>query len=71
MLQVSRDNNLKIPKELKNISGNVNSIEDKVAVKEAFATSENEKFDAISAKQNLEDDKELSMIQKIEKVDVL
>lgn len=42
MLQVSRDGNLKIPKKIENI--NVNSIEDKLAVKQAIAIAKNEKF---------------------------
>lgn len=45
MLQVSRANNLKIPKTIENISGNLNSVDDKVAVKQAIATANNQKFD--------------------------
>ena len=44
MLQVSRANNLKIPKTLENVSGNLNSLEDKVAVKQALATANDKRF---------------------------
>ena len=35
MLQVSRANNLKIPKKLEDMNENLNNIADKVAVKQA------------------------------------
>lgn len=44
MLEVNRANNLKIPKILANISGNINSNEDKVAVIEALATANDERL---------------------------
>lgn len=44
MLQVSRDSNLKIPKKLEDFNGAENSIEDKVAVKQAIATAENKRL---------------------------
>lgn len=65
MLQVSRNSNLKIPKKIENVSNNVNTIEDKVAVKQAFATAENEKFNKESATEMVEQDKELEQVNKI------
>lgn len=65
MLQVSRDSNLKIPKKIENVSNNVNTIEDKVAVKQAFATAENEKFNKESISEMVEQDKELEQANKI------
>lgn len=65
MLQVSRDSNLKIPKKIENVSNNVNAIEDKVAVKQAFATAENEKFNKESITEMVEQDKELEQANKI------
>jgi len=65
MLQVSRDSNLKIPKKIENVSNNVNTIEDKVAVKQAFATAENEKFNKESITEMVEQDKELEQANKI------
>lgn len=65
MLQVSRDSNLKIPKKIENVCNNVNTIEDKVAVKQAFATAENEKFNKESITEMVEQDKELEQVNKI------
>ena len=65
MLQVSRDSNLKIPKKIENVSNNVNTIEDKVAVKQAFATAENEKYNKKSVTKMVEQDKELEQVNKI------
>lgn len=65
MLQVSRANNLKIPKTIENISGNLNSVDDKVAVKQAIATANNQKFDKKKVKENEEKDMELERIEKI------
>ena len=65
MLQGSRDSNLKIPKKIENVSNNVNTIEDKVAVKQAFATAENEKFNKESITEMVEQDKELEQANKI------
>ena len=65
MLQVSRDSNLKIPKKIENVSNNVNTIEEKVAVKQAFATAENEKFNKESITEMVEQDKELEQANKI------
>lgn len=65
MLQVSRDSNLKIPKKVENVSNNVNTLEDKVAVKQAFATAENERFNKESITEMVEQDKELEQANKI------
>ena len=46
MLQVSRDSNLKIPKELEIFEENPNSIEDMIAVKKAIANADDKKFNA-------------------------
>lgn len=65
MLQVSRANNLKIPKTLENVSGNLNSLEDKVAVKQALATANDKKFNKKKVIESIEKDKELEQINKI------
>lgn len=65
MLQVSRDNNLKIPKTLENVSGDLNSIEDKVAVRQAIATANNERYNKDKIKEAVEKDKELEQVNKI------
>lgn len=65
MLQVSRANNLKIPKKLEDMNENLNNIADKVAVKQALATANNQKFDKKKVKDNLEKDSELEKVEKI------
>ncbi len=65
MLQVSRDSNLKIPKKLENINGVENSIDDKLAVKQAIATADNKKFNKKSEIEKTEDDNELEQVNKI------
>lgn len=65
MLQVSRANNLKIPKTVKDISGDLNSVDDIVAVKQAMATANNQKFDKKKVKENEEKDMDLERIEKI------
>ena len=65
MLQVSRANNLKIPKKLEDVSKEINSVEDKVAVKQAIATANNEKFKKSEVTKKVEMDKELANIDKI------
>ena len=65
MLQVSRANNLKIPKTLENVSGNLNSLEDKVAVKQALATANDKRFNKKKVIESIEKDKELEQINKI------
>ena len=65
MLQVSRDNNLKIPKIIDNVNECINSVDDKVAVKQALATANDEKFNKKQVTQQVEEDKELERISKI------
>lgn len=65
MLQVSRAKNLKIPKKLEDMNENLNNIADKVAVKQALATANNQKFDKKKVKDNLEKDSELEKVEKI------
>lgn len=65
MLQVSRDSNLKIPKELEIFEENPNSIEDMIAVKKAIATADNKKFNEKKITKDLEEDKDLELVTKI------
>ena len=65
MLQVNRTNNLKIPKDITNIYPEINTIDDKVNVKQAIATAKNEKFDKQKVRKNTESDLELEIIEKI------
>ena len=65
MLQVSRDNNLKIPRKLDDVCGVINSVEDKVCVKQAIATANNEKYNKQEMIEEVEKDKELEQIKKI------
>lgn len=65
MLQVSRDNNLKIPKKVELFNECVNNIDDKLAVKQAIATADNQKFNQQEIKENLELDKDSKTISKI------
>ncbi len=65
MLQVSRDSNLKIPKKIEDVAGISNSIEDKMAVKQAIATAENKKINKKSIEESIENDIELEQIEKI------
>ena len=44
---------------------NLNNIDDKVAVKQALATANNQKFDKKKVKDNLEKDSELEKVEKI------
>lgn len=65
MLQVGRSNNLKIPKTLEDVNENLNSIDDKVVVKQVLATANNQEFDKKKVKDNIEKDSELEKIEKI------
>lgn len=65
MLQVSRSNDLKIPKKILDVNIELNSTEDKLSVKEAIATAENKKFNKKQIKSNIEKDTELEKIDKI------
>lgn len=63
VLQVNRDNNLKIPKKIEILEKNVNNIDDLIATKEANAYANDEKFDY---------EKVLSDVKKIDNdVDVI
>lgn len=66
MLQVSRDSNLKIPKQVEKIEGPVNTKEDMVAAKVAAANAENKKIDEEMIQKVIEEnDTELERILKI------
>lgn len=65
MLQVSRDSNLKIPKKLEDYNGTENSIEDKVAVKQAIATAKNKRFNKKEVAESVENDNELEKVNKL------
>ena len=62
---MNRTNNLKIPKDITNIYPEINTIDDKVNVKQAIATANNEKFDKQKVRKNTESDLELEIIEKI------
>ena len=65
MLQVSRASNLRIPKTLENVGGELNSVDDKVAVKQAIATANDEKYNKKEITEEVERDKELEQVSKI------
>ena len=65
MLQVSRDGNLKIPKKIEDIKENLNTIDDKIAVKQAIATANNKKINNKKIKESVEQVAELEMVSKI------
>lgn len=65
MLQVSRDNNLKIPKKIENTCGVLNNSDDKLKVKEALATANDLKFNYTEVKNEVLNDKELELVNKI------
>lgn len=66
MLQVSRSNNLKIPKEIEIVTTSANNSEDTVAIKKGIAMAESKKFNEKKMKEKIElEDKELKIIEKI------
>lgn len=66
MLQVSRDNNLKIPKKIEIVERTANDIASTLAIKKAIAIATSEKFNEQKVREKLEvDDKELKVIEKI------
>lgn len=71
MLQVSRSNNLKIPKTLEDVNENLNSIDDKVVVKQVLTTANNQKFDKKKVKDNIEKDSELEKIEKFHSMQMI
>ena len=67
MLQVSRSNNLKIPKEIETVTKAANNVEDTVAIKKGIAMAESKKFNEKKMKEKLElEDKDLKVIEKIQ-----
>ncbi len=66
MLQVSRDNNLKIPKKIVCKAEQINTVSDIVAIKEADAITKHEVFKKDKIKQEVEKDNvELDKIFRI------
>lgn len=66
MLQVSRKNGLKIPKQITIYEKNVNSISDMVGIQKSVALANNKKFDEEKAiETQIKKDKELDVISKI------
>lgn len=66
MLQVSRDNNLKIPKQIEIIENNANSVDDMVSIKKAVATANDKRFNEDAVRNHVEkEDKELEIISQI------
>ncbi len=65
VLQVSRNNNLKIPKKIEIDQEKINSTNDRLFVKQAIKTANDQKFDISKEKENIEFDKELKRVEKI------
>jgi len=66
MFKVSRDNNLKTPKQIKIYYKSPNSVEDVVQIKKAITIANNQKFNENSTrKQVTEEDKDLEIMSKI------
>lgn len=66
MLQVSRANNLKIPKEIEIVTKQANNVDDTVAIKKGIAMAENKKFNEKKLEEKVEiEDKKLKVIEKI------
>lgn len=66
MLQVSRNNNLKIPKKIEIIEKSINSINDMIEVKKIINIANNKKIDEkIIIKKAIEIDKDIKNISKI------
>ncbi|MCM1371272.1 MAG: four helix bundle protein [Clostridium sp.] len=65
MLQVSRSNNLKIPKEIKYVDNNINSFEDKVAIKSATGLANNERVNVNKIHESIDKDEDIKLISKI------
>lgn len=59
MLQVSRSNNLKIPKEIEVVITSANDVDDTVAIKKGIAMAGSKKFNEKKMKEKIElEDKE-------------
>ena len=65
MVQVSRSNDLKIPKKVESISENTNTVEDKVAIRQEIATANNKRYNKKELIDEVERDKELEQVSKI------
>lgn len=65
MLQINRDNNLKIPKKLEITNESIENAIDQVAIKEGIATAANEIFNKDRVTKMVEEDKELEQVNKI------
>ncbi len=66
MLQVSRSNNLKIPKKIDIITTSANDVNDTIAIKKGVAMAESVKFNEEKQKEKIElEDKDLKIIEKI------
>lgn len=66
MLQVSRDHNLKIPKEIDQVETDPNTSLDRVAMRKAYSMAENQKFDEDKAlRQEQVEDQTFEAITKI------
>lgn len=66
VLQVSRSNNLKIPKEIEVVTTSANNVDDTVAIKKGIAMAESKKFNEKKMKEKIEsEDKDLKIIEKI------
>ena len=66
MLQVSRDNNLKIPKKIEIVERTANEIEDVIATKKGIAVATHEKFNQKKMREQMKvEEEELKIIDKI------
>lgn len=66
MLQVSRDNHLKIPKKIEIVERTANDIDSTLAIKKGVALATSEKFNESEMREKLEaEDKEWKVIEKI------
>lgn len=65
MLQVSRDNNLKIPKRVEKLENELNNKMDHFEVKKMIATANNEKFNDEKVIKEVEKDNDLDFLLKI------
>lgn len=66
MVQVSRDNNLKIPRQIEIFEKDTNSVEDIVAIKKSLSLAENKKFVEDKVRESANKlDKDFETISKI------
>lgn len=66
MLQVSRNNNLKIPKEIEITTKSANNVEDIIETKKVIAIAEGRKFNSKREKEKAEvEDNEIKIIDKL------